>query len=897
MNKKIIQWSIALIVLVSLIYALEIKSGTSEDITLFLKNTSSGAPIENANCTLDVWDPANSKILNDGNMTELGEGFYYYSTNSSWTTLGDYRVMARCAIGANSYYSAMSFEIVGTTIDEWFEIINSTTNQTLNYLQNTVYPAVDDAESKLDEVLTNTSNIWEKITEIHDNVTTNYNEIIKSQTLITNTNFSVMTELESNRLRLVDMNDTLWSIYDNITLTINPKLDQLQTDVDLIKGYTDTLEAGQSDILANLSTVLSEISVIQSKLDVINTTTQQVSGYVDTIEESLDCDGSSDTPICDRLIEINNTVNTINANTDSLESGQTTISGYVDTLESGQADLLTDVDEVKQYLNCTINITNSMCWMLSLIQSYTDTLESGQTTISNYVDTLESGQSDMLDNLSAIIGYVDTLEANQTVSLSELAAIKGYVDTLETGVSDLDSDIQSWGSNATARFDTIDTSLTNIYTDTQQLLTQGVKLDSDTNATIYQILDVVIDANSTANDIESYLQGTVTDYLSDVNETVVQINETVTDIEEVALQINDTVTEILSVVLDINSTLASVQSDTQELLQKWGTYNMTQIWDKLDSMDTKLDNLDASSNNSAILNAIATLEGIVNDTRAEIGFNGTGYTAYSYLVQLDSKLVEINASVINKIEFEANATREQILAAIDSNTTQIISEINDNGNDISAILTKWGSVDAQSIIDNVTDVRNRVINLDAWMLAFNDTEAARHAASQSLINDLLTWLGIFNQTEEQRHNLTQSKIDNTLSVTNEVKNLSNDIIAQLGYNGTGHTAHNDTVQLMNLIAVLTTMVGNITNIDYVDLSLGANAIALPKQPVDINISVVMANITGEFERVDYWNEDNQTWLIYNPAAPFGNTLENMTTNNVYWVYVNVTSTRLWIDWN
>jgi hypothetical protein len=142
--------------------------------------------------------------------------------------------------------------------------------------------------------------------------------------------------------------------------------------------------------------------------------------------------------------------------------------------------------------------------------------------------------------------------------------------------------------------------------------------------------------------------------------------------------------------------------------------------------------------------------------------------------------------------------------------------------------------------------------------------------------------------------LTQSKIDNTLTVVNEIKNLSNDLITQLGYNGTGHTAYNDTVQVMNMLAVLTAMVGNITDIDYIDLVLGTNAVALPQQPTNISVEYVMDNITGSYSRVDHYDGTTQSWLVYNPANPINNTLTNMTTSEVYWIYVNVTSVRLYI---
>ena len=749
LDKRIILVGLLVVFCLGIVEALEIKSGTSEDLTIFLQNATTGAPIENATCVLDVWLPNGTKTLDDGAMTELGEGFYYFSTYTNWTTAGNYRILAKCAVGSENYYSAMMFTVVATTVTEWFETINQTTSNTYEYLQNTIYPAVDEVESKLDSVLANQTNLWNKLVEIQNNVTTNYNEIINTQNQLTDVNDSMMNELNDHKNRLIEINNTVTEILNNLTQTINPKLDQLQTDIDLIKGYTDTLEAGQTAILENLSAV-------QSTVDTINTNTDQVEGYVDTLEELLDCNGSTDTPICNKLDIINTTVNTINANTDSLEAGQTTITNYVDTLESGQQTIQNSIADLKTYLNCSSMPMSSICWRLDLIQAYTDTLEAGQTTITNYVDTLET---------------------NQSVIISTLNIIENYVDTLETGIADLDNDIQNLNSTMDVRFDTIDNNLSAIYTTVQETLSDQGSINASQTALLNQILTLTILTNSTVNWIEDYLNGTITAYLEDINQTV---------------------TDIYNLLVVMNSTVNSIYSDTQDILTKWGNYTMQQIWNKLDKIDDELDNVSSAVvNNTEILNAINDLESIVNDTRDELGFEGQSLTAYQYFVQLESELLSINTTLFNKIEFEHNATLSQMLAAIQSNTTEIISEINANEAKLDSILNNWGSYTAADIINNVTANRNKLIDLENWLNAFNVTEEIRHNESQSLINTVLAWLGIFNQSEAQRHNLTQTLINNLFDEVNDTEELSNQIIAMLGYDGKNSSVYNDLISLYN----------------------------------------------------------------------------------------------------
>ena len=108
---------------------------------------------------------------------------------------------------------------------------------------------------------------------------------------------------------------------------------------------------------------------------------------------------------------------------------------------------------------------------------------------------------------------------------------------------------------------------------------------------------------------------------------------------------------------------------------------------------------------------------------------------------------------------KANATRTQIMASIQSNSTAILDSISNNSDDLQTLLNKWGNNTADTIIANITENRNQIISMQAWLNAFNTTEAQRHNDSQSLVNDVLSWLGIFNQSEAQRHNQTQTLIN------------------------------------------------------------------------------------------------------------------------------------------
>ena len=115
--------------------------------------------------------------------------------------------------------------------------------------------------------------------------------------------------------------------------------------------------------------------------------------------------------------------------------------------------------------------------------------------------------------------------------------------------------------------------------------------------------------------------------------------------------------------------------------------------------------------------------------------------------------------------------------------------------------------------------------------------------------------------------------------------LTNEILADIGYDGLNSTVYYDLINLMDSIANITGY-GNLTGMNYVQLSEGANVRALPMMPSNTSIEAVMAPLDGVYYRVDYFDRNASTWLTYNPSDPFSNTLFTMETGKAYTIWVS-----------
>lgn len=704
--------------LASLACGLEIKAGTSEDLTIFLRNSTSRMPIESAGCSIDIWHPDNTKIVDDGKMSELGEGFYYFSTNPEWTDAGNYRAMARCEVGSYRYYAATMFKVVETTSEEWFRTINDTVSNTYDYLEETVYPSVQEIENNMQAVLGNQSKSWDKLIEMQGKISENYDEIIETQDAIKAVNGSISGELAANIGLLEEMNSKISSILGNITREVVPKISQLEVEIALIKAYTESIEAKQGTSIEGISELRAFAQKTEDSLALLN--------------ESL-----------------------------GMLSGEAT--GNLAGIEESIEGISLSIDEIREMLDCA--------------------------------------------NPSGLSGQEEGI-------CGSLAKIKVVAE----------------------------------------------------------------DANLTSHSIKGYLEGEITGFLVDINSTLKNSFE---------------------LLVGINSSAGSIQWDVQNLASKWGSLNAEELYimsaeitSKIDAVNLWLERLNNTekARNQEVLERIGVIEALANAVRAELGFNEAGETAYSYLVRLETNLAELNTTVLNKIEFEAGKTRIQISRAIEGNMTSLLEKVSQNSNSLAGVMIGLGNLQnsttesIEGLKDSVSETRNMLVQLEGWMSAINDSEQQRYEEAQGWLNSIIELIKRNNNTESARHELTQQKIDNALAEIELTKVIVEEIMVELEFTDSLAEINDNILELIEALAGVAWTTSELSDIDYVVLYEGANLIALPKQPSDISIQSVMSNISGKFERVDCYNSASKEWLVYNPDAPFGNTLHSMEKNKAYWVY-------------
>jgi hypothetical protein len=79
-----------------------------------------------------------------------------------------------------------------------------------------------------------------------------------------------------------------------------------------------------------------------------------------------------------------------------------------------------------------------------------------------------------------------------------------------------------------------------------------------------------------------------------------------------------------------------------------------------------------------------------------------------------------------------------------------------------------------------------------------------------------------------------------------------------------------------------------SNAEFHTIALGAgwNLIALPGEPYSIRASDVFAGLTGRFERAYGYDAASQSWLLYEPRAPYASKLTEIRAGQGLWVYAS-----------
>jgi hypothetical protein len=78
----------------------------------------------------------------------------------------------------------------------------------------------------------------------------------------------------------------------------------------------------------------------------------------------------------------------------------------------------------------------------------------------------------------------------------------------------------------------------------------------------------------------------------------------------------------------------------------------------------------------------------------------------------------------------------------------------------------------------------------------------------------------------------------------------------------------------------------------IPLVVGWNLISFKVHPENTEVAAVLASIDGHYDLVFAWDATNMSdhWLMYDPAMPFGNSLEHLDATMGFWIHMTVADT-------
>ncbi len=356
--------------------------------------------------------------------------------------------------------------------------INQTTHTTYSYLTDTIYPKLDIIENNTNNLLSNSTEVWNKLLMIEGSIT----------------DISVDTE---NLINITNCSGTSW--YSD-TSSLCYILNDIKTRLIEINTTTQT-------------TLNNIVSVIMPQLITINTTVNTITEYTDTLEDELNCVNPTDSDICFRLNLIQNYTITL----------ETNLATLTNNLESHNSTVYSQLDNIITIIN-TIN-TN------------TDSIEGGQDNILNSLSQLQDNITMILNDLGippgfTLWGKLITLESLATQINSTVNTINDNTDEAETLVQDIINLVACTNSSSGTVCNKMN-SLSTSINDLQIIMEQN---QSTIYTKLVETFDNVTNTYNKVNDVIGYLDCTIqtTDSvcwrLTNIQNNILEINTTTNNI-------------------------------------------------------------------------------------------------------------------------------------------------------------------------------------------------------------------------------------------------------------------------------------------------------------------------------------------------------------------------------
>jgi hypothetical protein len=609
---------------------------------------------DDANCTLDISGPANENgtgplQMSEVDMNNTGDGLYIFvapSPPGGWPH-GIYQLEVNCDNGINQWYNTEGFRMwtdFESTIDDIYALlqnVSDNSDEILDYLTTNLSSEIINMQIDLADILSNQTVLYGSLIDIQSNITNTYNKVATIESFLISMNTSLYSEINENEAKIDLLSSTLDLILGNITQVIDIKIDNvlgnlssMQSDLSTIEMYVDTIENGQTDILANLSVVydlLVEVNTTIQDIDVnlsgvsVDVNLTEVLDGIQDIEDILQCSHST-IILCDTLGRIENNLTIING----------TLGDIQDYLETDITDALADNEAYLQYINQTVE----------------DVEDYLQNTIFPEVDDVEENlalilgnQSLILNNHTAIYNKIVDVENDVATNYAELLTMQNYI------ISVNDTIIQTNASLYAA-----------IDENGQNLIAM--------NTTLNTLLSIAEDTNLTVHSIDSYLQNTLYPAVDDVEGQLVNVLLNTTNIYSKLLNVDTNVSynrqkldTIESLIGNVNTTIVNeinaneakldVIDGVVDAMQSYLTTNITNMLLEINGTIDVIDNYLVNT----IYPAIDDVEGHLVDVLSNqtnifselLVLKNNLTTNYNQLVAIDDFLSNMNTSLTAEI--------------------------------------------------------------------------------------------------------------------------------------------------------------------------------------------------------------------------------------------------------
>ena len=458
----------------------------------------------------------------------------------------------------------------------------------------------------------------------------------------------------------------------------------------------------------------------------------------------------------------------------------------------------------------------------------------GDNTAGDIINSLQN-------NLEQTIELHDMIEAYNETEKLRYEESKGVINSIKEWIGIFEN------------------TATNNYNKIQENITILNKAVKETLTLNNQVLDAI-----TANGED--------DQLYDEIATLITQNA---ELINYAKELNITTKELMNKVTTMSTSIQSIDTQLDSLKQGWTTDSEQKVLGRINILETKIDYLNTTDKQSE-------LKEIAEQIREELGFNGKTTSAYEMIVKLEDKLVEAENSIKVKIELEGLKTREELSAKINEETTKTLQEINENQIMLYELLNKVSNFSTSELQMVVENHRDNLLTLQAWLGQFNTTEQMRFEESKKLSEKIINLIGVQQTTENTRHQQIITQLNTMDDQVQETGQLANQILTQVGTEER-EQLHDLIINLMDELSGVLANVGNYTNANEIRLFKGRNYVTITVQPTDNTPTKVFAELKEKIKTVEYYDANTKLWNVYNPAAPFGNTLKEINAGRTYWI--------------